>query len=303
MPGSWLPTRQTPSSRSGRCARAVLPQTDRQGTPPPASGGRAAGAQAGGQEAAAAPEPALFGCWVSPGWSRNLTTDGHRDWPDLPVPEDGPAGSRPWQSPGGIGHIACRSAATSSTPTAWASENASPRGDEAPDLPGFLHDYFTPFAKVGGSLAAPLELARHLVWGAVDHAPASASSRPPSSRPRPGTSVTGGDQRHHLRAGRNAVLRGRALRQPTSHHSHPRPSLRPRQLTRVPVPVGSTDGIRVPTRHPHTPPIPGANFAAPKPRRPRPRRPRPRRPTSPPPTCAGTAANTIAESLSSAALP
>ena len=44
------------------------------------------------EEAAAAPEPALFGCWVSPGWSRNLTTDGHRDWPDLSVPEDGPGG-------------------------------------------------------------------------------------------------------------------------------------------------------------------------------------------------------------------
>ena len=44
------------------------------------------------EQAAAAPEPQVVGCWVSPGWSQNLTVDGHPDWPDLPVGEDGPAG-------------------------------------------------------------------------------------------------------------------------------------------------------------------------------------------------------------------
>ena len=28
-----------------------------------------------------APEPALVGCWVSPGWSEELRVDGHPDWP------------------------------------------------------------------------------------------------------------------------------------------------------------------------------------------------------------------------------
>ena len=123
------------------------------------------------EEAAAAPEPALFGCWVSPGWSRNLSIDGHRDWPDLPVPEDGPGG------------IACVAVARRHRPHrvsvcgylvdtyCLGVKNAlGPEVMNERDLPGFLRDYFTPFAEVGGSLAVPLELARHLVWGAVDHA-------------------------------------------------------------------------------------------------------------------------------------
>ena len=123
------------------------------------------------EEAAAAPEPALFGCWVSPGWSRNLTTDTHRDWPDLPVPEDGPGG------------IACVAVARRHRPHrvsvcgylvdtyCLGVKNAlGPKVMNERDLPGFLRDYFTPFAEVGGSLAVPLDLARHLVWGAADHA-------------------------------------------------------------------------------------------------------------------------------------
>ena len=38
------------------------------------------------------------------------------------------------------------------------------------DLPGFLHTFFTSFEAVGQALAVPLELGRHLVCGAVDHA-------------------------------------------------------------------------------------------------------------------------------------
>ena len=44
------------------------------------------------EEAVAAPELAVVGCWVSPGWSRDLAIAGQHDWPDLPVAEDGPAG-------------------------------------------------------------------------------------------------------------------------------------------------------------------------------------------------------------------
>ena len=44
------------------------------------------------EEAAAAPEPAVVGCWVSPGWSAHLTVDGPADWADVPPPEDGMTG-------------------------------------------------------------------------------------------------------------------------------------------------------------------------------------------------------------------
>jgi hypothetical protein len=123
------------------------------------------------EEAAAAPEPAVFGCWVSPGWSRNLTIGGNRDWPDLPVPDDGPAG------------IACVAVARRHLPHrvsvcgylvdtyCLGVKNAlGPEVMNERDLAGFLRDYFAAFEDVGGSLAVPLELARHLVWGAINHA-------------------------------------------------------------------------------------------------------------------------------------
>lgn len=39
-----------------------------------------------------------------------------------------------------------------------------------PDLPVFLNKFFGGFEEVGAPLAAPLDLARHLVWGAIDYA-------------------------------------------------------------------------------------------------------------------------------------
>jgi hypothetical protein len=39
--------------------------------------------------AAAEPEPAVVGCWVSPGWSAALTVDGHEDWLDVAIPDGG----------------------------------------------------------------------------------------------------------------------------------------------------------------------------------------------------------------------
>lgn len=38
------------------------------------------------------------------------------------------------------------------------------------DLPAFRRCFFTPFTEVAAPLAVPLELARHLVYGAVDYA-------------------------------------------------------------------------------------------------------------------------------------
>jgi hypothetical protein len=44
------------------------------------------------QDAATQQEPAVVGCWVSPGWSTALTIDKHEDWPDVAIPDGGPEG-------------------------------------------------------------------------------------------------------------------------------------------------------------------------------------------------------------------
>ena len=123
------------------------------------------------EQAAATPEPQVVGCWASPGWSRHLAVDGHPDWPDLPVPDDGPAG------------VACVAVARRHRPHrvsvcgylvdtfCLGVKNAlGPEVMNERDLPGFLRTYFSTFEEVGGSVPVPLDLARHLVWGAIDHA-------------------------------------------------------------------------------------------------------------------------------------
>ena len=173
MPGSWLPTRQTPSSRSGalRAGGYSPKQIARALHLRPAVVAPLVRKLAA-EEAAAAPEPALFGCWVSPGWSRNLTTDTHRDWPDLPVPEDGPGGiaARVAVARRHRPHRVSVCGYLVDTYCLGVKNALGPKVMNERDLPGFLRDYFTPFAEVGGSLAVPLDLARHLVWGAADHA-------------------------------------------------------------------------------------------------------------------------------------
>jgi hypothetical protein len=72
------------------------------------------------EEAAAAPEPAVLGCWVSPGWSAHLSVDGPAEWADVPMPEDGMTGLAAVVVARRTDHSGCRSAATSSTPSASA---------------------------------------------------------------------------------------------------------------------------------------------------------------------------------------
>lgn len=122
------------------------------------------------EDAAAAPEPAVVGCWVSPGWSTNLTVDGHDDWSDVEALESGPEG------------VACVAVARRHRPHrvsvcgylvdtfCLGVKNAlGPEVMNERDLRAFLRGYFSPFAEVGSPIEAPLELVRHLVWGAVDH--------------------------------------------------------------------------------------------------------------------------------------
>lgn len=124
------------------------------------------------QEAAAAKtEPEVVGCWVSPGWCTGLTIDGHREWPAVYAGDDyysGVAGvlvarrDRPRRvSVGGyLVDVYCLGV-----------KNAlGPRVMKDDDLASFRRSFFEGFADAGPPLEAPLDLARHLVCGAVDYA-------------------------------------------------------------------------------------------------------------------------------------
>ena len=120
---------------------------------------------------AAAPEAPVVGCWVSPGWSRGLTIAGHEDWPDTSPSREGTDGlagvavarrHRPHRVSvcGYLLDVYCLGV-----------KNAlGPRIMNERDLPAFLHTFFASFEEVQAPLDAPLEMARHLVWGAVDYA-------------------------------------------------------------------------------------------------------------------------------------
>jgi hypothetical protein len=123
------------------------------------------------QDSAAVPKSAVIGCWVSPGWSASLSIDGHDEWPDITAPNPGMSGvatvavarrHRPRRVSvcGYLVDVFCLGV-----------KNAlGPKVMNDRELPAFLDTFFGVFDNVGAPVEAPLELARHLVWGAVDYA-------------------------------------------------------------------------------------------------------------------------------------
>lgn len=123
------------------------------------------------QSAATEAEPEVVGCWVSPCWSTGLAIDGHPEWPDADGGDDyhsGVAGvlvarrDRPRRVSvcGYLVDVYCLGV-----------KNAlGPRMMKEDDLRSFRRMYFEGFAEAGPPLEAPLDLARHLVCGAVDYA-------------------------------------------------------------------------------------------------------------------------------------
>jgi len=110
-------------------------------------------------------------CWVSPGWRHRLQIDGHADWPD-------DAGAPTEASDSGV---ACVLIATPERPDKLAVcgylvdtwclgvKNAiGPRRMGGRELEAFKREYFGPWETEG--IPVPLELAQHLVLGAVDFA-------------------------------------------------------------------------------------------------------------------------------------
>jgi hypothetical protein len=120
--------------------------------------------------AATEAEDAVVGCWVSPCWSRGLTFDGHPEWPDVEGDDyhSGIAGvlvarramPRRVSVCGYLVDVYCLGV-----------KNAlGPRTMKDDDLASFRSMFFEGFAEAGPPLDAPLDLARHLVFGAVDYA-------------------------------------------------------------------------------------------------------------------------------------
>lgn len=116
-------------------------------------------------------DPGVVGCWVSPGWSIGLTVRGHPGWRD---------GDDTADFHGGLAAVlVARRHRTNrvsvsgylvDTYCLGVKDALGPRVMSDRDLPAFVHVYFDGFQPAGPPLRAPLELSRHLVYGAVDAA-------------------------------------------------------------------------------------------------------------------------------------
>lgn len=125
----------------------------------------------GKQRTGPAAEPAVVGCWVSAGWSLGLTIHEGYDWPDRP--EHGNEGS------GLVGVLVAREhprlrgdvtvcGYLVDTYCLGVKDALGPRPTGRNGLDRFVDRFFAVFD--GSPVAAPIELARHLVWGAVAYA-------------------------------------------------------------------------------------------------------------------------------------
>jgi len=122
------------------------------------------------EAAAAETEPVVAGSWVSHGWSAGLTVDGHPEWPD----HQRNSGER------GLVCVAVARRHRSRRVTVrgylvdvycLGMKNAlGPQVLNDRDLPEFLETFFAAIQEGQPPLDVPLDLARHLVWGAIDYA-------------------------------------------------------------------------------------------------------------------------------------
>jgi hypothetical protein len=121
------------------------------------------------QDQAAAAEPGIAGCWVSPGWSEGLAVRDHPGWPGIGISSPGASGlvtvlvAR--DDPGGkvsacgwLADVYCLGV----------KDTLGPRLIDRYALPRLTRSFFSAYHDQ--PLKAPVELARHLVFGAVDYA-------------------------------------------------------------------------------------------------------------------------------------
>ncbi len=108
----------------------------------------------------------LAGCWISPGWSRDLLVNQRDGWDDLDLGPDGPAGLAlvlvarrgRHNEIGSCGYLV-------DTFCLGVKNTLGPERMHVRDLPALRSRYFAAFP--APPLRAPLELAQHLVHGAV----------------------------------------------------------------------------------------------------------------------------------------
>jgi hypothetical protein len=122
--------------------------------------------------AASAPQPALTGCWVSPGWSVGLTVDERRGWPDRPAAGGGTSGLAGVlvAREGRRGHNRAISVCGYLVDTycLGVKDALGPLTMDAAGLRRFTDRFFSGFD--GTPVPAQIDLANHLVWGAVAYA-------------------------------------------------------------------------------------------------------------------------------------
>lgn len=126
---------------------------------------RAIGAQAPGREAPVA------GCWVTEHWSDKLGVTGHADWPGMssPEPQSGESGL--------VGVFVARDKGSTVLACGFlvdvfclgVKDTNGPKTVDRCKLPDFIRTFFSAWSG-RTPVPAPLELARHIVFGAVDYA-------------------------------------------------------------------------------------------------------------------------------------
>lgn len=123
------------------------------------------------QQKEAAPKPQLVGCWVSRGWSEGLSVPKNHGWPDRK--------RRGTETSGLAGVLVAREHPRISGNVSWCGylvdtyclgvkDALGPRALGRNHLARSVDNFFDVFG--GAPVAAPGDLARHLVWGAVEYA-------------------------------------------------------------------------------------------------------------------------------------
>lgn len=116
--------------------------------------------------ATSAAEPELVGCWVSPGWSRDLLVERRGGWEDVDLGPDGPAGvalalvgrSARQDRVSVCGYLV-------DTFCLGVKNVIGPEEMRSRDLPSFVRMYFAAFP--APPLRVPIDLGQHLVLGAI----------------------------------------------------------------------------------------------------------------------------------------
>jgi hypothetical protein len=116
-----------------------------------------------------APSDELVGCWVSPGWSRELLVAADRDWPGRDGGFAGTVGIAAALVARRHRHDKVSVCGYLVDVHCLGVKNAlGPKVMDPTDLTPFTRSYLDPFG--GEAVAAPLELLQQLVLGAVEYA-------------------------------------------------------------------------------------------------------------------------------------